>query len=67
METQILPCHCWHLSANLCILTLCYHLPWYDSMHIWPQEERVKGEATIFVWQVIGQVMGKHLKQGHSE
>lgn len=61
METQTLPSHSWHLSANLYVFTLCYHLPWYDSMHIWPQEERVKGET------ILGQVMGKHLKQGHSE
>lgn len=36
-------------------------------MHTWPQEERLKGEATIFIWYVVGQVMAKHFKQGHCE
>lgn len=67
VEAQIPPSHCWHLPANLYILTLCCHWPWYDLMHAWPQQERFEGEATIFIWYVIGQVMAKHFKQGHCE
>lgn len=67
MEALTLPGHCWHLSANLYTLTLCCHLPWHDLMRTWPQEERLKREATIFIWYVVGQVMAKHFKQGHCE
>lgn len=60
VEAQTLRSHCWQLPANLYILILCCHLPWYDLMHTWPQEEKLKGKTTIFIWYVIGQVMSKH-------
>lgn len=65
--TQTVPSHCQDLPTDLYILTLCCHLPWHDLMHSWLQEERLKGETTVFIWYVTGQVMAKHLKQGHCE
>lgn len=60
VEAQTLHSHCWQLPVNIYILILCCHLPWYDLMHTWPQEGRLKGETTIFICYVIGQVTSEH-------